>query len=117
MASSPLLDTFKRGEANRELKLLAAQAAVALRAPEQLELLVMLAGDPDPEVVQTAANTLASVPVEKLSAALAGDVSGETRAHFAAQGIEPGGVAPTSDEPLVDASPAVEEAPADEEQQ
>lgn len=117
MASTPLLDTFKRGEASRELKLLAAQAAVALRAPEQLELLVMLAGDADPEVVQTAANTLASVPAEKLSAALAGDVSAETRAHFAAKGIEPAGTAPTGDEPLVDASPAVEEAPADEEQQ
>jgi hypothetical protein len=117
MASSPLLDTFKRGEATRELKLLAAQAAVALRAPEQLELLVMLAGDADPEIVHTAANTLASVPAEKLSAALAGDVSGETRAHFAAKGIEPAGAAPAGDEPLVDASPAVAEAPPDEEQQ
>ena len=34
MASSPLLDTFKRGEVNRELKLLAAQAVVAPRAEE-----------------------------------------------------------------------------------
>ena len=45
MSNSPLLDTFKRGEVNRELKLLAAEAVVAPRAEEQLELLVMLAGD------------------------------------------------------------------------
>ena len=117
MASSPLLDTFKRGEATHEVKLLAAQAAVALPASEQLELLVMLAGDPDVEIAQTAEKTLASVPVERVSAALAGDVSAETRARFAAKGIVPAGTPPTGDEPLVDASPEVEAPPAGEEQQ
>ena len=117
MASSPLLDTFRRGEANREVKLLAAQAAVALPASEQLELLVMLSGDGDAEIAGTAEKTLTSVAVERLSMALAGDVSAEVRARFAAKGIEPAGTPFMGDEPLIDASPAVDEAPADEEQQ
>jgi hypothetical protein len=116
MSSSPLLDTFKRGEVNRELKLLASQAVVALRAAEQLELLVMLSGDADPEIAETAEKTLASVPAHELSAILAGDVSAETKARFAAQGIHPAGTPPAGDAPLIDASPEVEDAPADEEQ-
>ena len=59
MERSPLLDTFKRGEVNRELRLLAAEAVVAPRAEEQLELLVMLCGDADPEIAATAERTLA----------------------------------------------------------
>jgi hypothetical protein len=117
MASSPLLDSFKRGEVNRELKLLAAQAVVAPRAEEQLELLVMLTGDADPEIAQTAESTLASIPVSELAAILAGDVSADTRARFAAKGIQPAGTPPAGDKPLIDASPEVEEAPPDEEPQ
>ena len=117
MASSPLLDTFKRGEATRDVKLLAAQAAVALPAPEQLELLVMLTGDADSEIARTAETTLAGVSAEKLSIALAGDVSDDIRARFAAKGIQPAGTPFTGDEPLIDASPEVEAAPEGEEQQ
>jgi hypothetical protein len=116
MASSPLLDTFKRGEVDRELKLLAAQAVVAPRADEQIELLVMLTGDADPEIAATAEQTIAKIPPAELAAILAG-VSEETKARFAAKGIQPAGTAPVSDAPLIDASPEVEEAPADEEQQ
>jgi hypothetical protein len=117
MSSSPLLDTFKRGEVNRELKLLAAQGVVAPRAAEQLELLVMLANDSDPEIAATADQTLASVPAPELARILAGDVSADVKARFAARGIEPAGAPPAGDAPLVDASPDVEEAPFDEEQQ
>ena len=116
MASSPLLDTFKRGEVNRELKMLAAQAVVAPRADEQIELLVMLTGDADPEIAATAEQTIARIPPAELAAILAA-VSAETRARFEAKGIQPAGTVPGSDAPLIDASPEVEEAPADEEQQ
>ena len=115
--SSPLLDAFKRGEVNRELKLMAAQAVVAPRAEEQLELLAMLCGDADPEIAATAEKTIAAIPPAELSAILAGDVSAETRAKFAAKGIQPAGTPPAGDAPLVDGSPEVEEAPPDEEPQ
>jgi hypothetical protein len=117
MERSPLLDTFRRGEVNRELRLLAAQAAVAPRAEEQLELLVMLTSDPDPEIAATAERTLESIPVGDLSAILAADVSADTRARFAAKGILPAGTPPQGDAPLIDGSPEVEEAPPDEEPQ
>jgi hypothetical protein len=115
--SSPLLDTFKRGEVTRELKLLAAQAVVAPRAEEQLELLVMLTGDGDPEVAATAEQTLASIPPADLAPILAGNVSAEVKARFAAKGIQPAGTPPVGDAPLIDGSPEVEEAPPDEEPQ
>ena len=117
MSSSPLLDTFKRGEVNRELKLLAAQAIVAPRAEEQLELLVMLTADADPEIAATAEQTIAKIPATDLAAILTGAVSPETKARFAAKGVQPAGTAPAGDAPLIDASPEVEETPADEEPQ
>jgi len=117
MSSNPLLDTFKRGEVNRELKLLAAQAVVAPRAEEQIELLVMLTADPDPEIAAAAEQTIAKIPVAELAAILTGDVSPDTKARFVAQGIQPAGTVPAGDAPLIDASPEVEDAPADEEQQ
>ena len=117
MERSPLLDTFKRGEVNRELRLLAAEAAVAPRAEEQLELLVMLCGDADPEIAATAERTLESIPPGELAAVLAGAVSADTKARFAAKGIHPAGTPPQGDAPLVDSTPEVEAAPPDEEQQ
>ena len=117
MSSSPLLDTFKRGEVNRELKLLAAQAIVAPRAEEQLELLVMLTGDADPEIAATAEQTIAKIPATDLAAILTGAVSAETKARFAAKGVQPAGTAPAGDAPLIDASPEVEETQPDEEPQ
>jgi len=117
MSSSPLLDTFKRGEVNRELKLLAAQAIVAPRAEEQLELLVMLTGDADPEIAATAEQTIAKIPATDLAAILTGAVSAETKARFAAKGVQPAGTAPAGGAPLIDASPEVEETQPDEEPQ
>ena len=117
MASSPLLDTFKRGEVNRELRLLAAQAVVAPRAEEQLELLVMLTGDADPDVAATAEQTIQKIPAAELARILAGDVSPDTKARFAARGIQPAATGGAAEAPLVDDSPEVEEAPADEDPQ
>ena len=117
MASSPLLDTFKRGEVNRELRLMAAQAVVAPRADEQLELLVMLTSDADPEIAATAEQTIAKIPATDLAAILTGAVSAETKARFAAKGVQPAGTAPAGDAPPIDASPEVEETQPDEEPQ
>jgi membrane carboxypeptidase/penicillin-binding protein PbpC len=100
MERSPLLDTFKRGEVNRELRLLAAEAAVAPRAEEQLELLVMLCGDADPEIAATAERTLESIPPGELAAVLAGTVPADTKARFAAKGIHPAGTPPQITSPL-----------------
>lgn len=57
-AGTPLLDYFKRGEVDREIRLMAAQCVLGLRAHEQLGLLELLVNDEDPEVAQTAAASL-----------------------------------------------------------
>lgn len=114
MERSPLIDTFKRGEATRDMRLLAAQGGIAPAAAEQLELLVLLTSDADGEIATTAEATLRSVPPERLAVALAGDVSPETKAHFAAQGVIAADSPGPGDVPLIDASPEVEAAPTDE---
>ena len=110
---TPLLDFFRRGEVARDIRLLAAQGALAPRAHEQLGLLVLLTADADPEVARSAEATLAVIPRGSLAAFLArSDVPGELRAFFAARGIEPAAVAAVSaDDPLVDTAPT---APQDE---
>jgi hypothetical protein len=91
---TPLLDLFRRGDVARDVRLLAAQGAFAPRAHEQLGLLMLLVDDQDPEIAHVAEATLAAIPAEPLSAFLARtDVSADTRAFFAARGIEPAAVA------------------------
>jgi hypothetical protein len=115
-----LLDFFKRGEVPRDVRLLAAQGALAPRAHEQLGLLMLLTGDPDTEIAAVADATLREIPHEALTAFLArSDTPAEMRAFFAARGIEPGGAAAAAgnDEPLIDAeqeSAAAEPAEPDE---
>lgn len=104
---SPLIDFFRRGEVARDVRLLAAQGALAPRAQEQLALLVLLSDDPDPEIKHAAGATLAALPVEPLRAFLARpDVPPEMRTFFATRGIEPHADAPPPaidfDEPLLD---------------
>jgi hypothetical protein len=92
---TPLLDTFKQGNAALDVRLQAARGELAPRPHEQLALLVNLVGDPDPEVAATAEATLAGIPRASLSAHLAqGDVSSDIRAFFQARGIEPDPTAP-----------------------
>ena len=67
---SPLIDLFLRGEAAREVRLLAAQGALAPRAQEQLALLVVLSDDPDPEVARATAATLDALPADALRAVM-----------------------------------------------
>jgi hypothetical protein len=104
---SPLLDFFRRGEVARDVRLLAAQGALAPRAHEQLALLILLSGDSDAIVSATAQATLDALPVDSLSAFLArADVPDQMRQFFAARGIPAAGVAaPDAGEPLLDLAP------------
>lgn len=104
---SPLVDFFRRGEVDREIRLLAARAALALRAHEQLAILILLSDDGDPEVAGSARATLDRLPEFSLRAFLArADVPGEMRFFFASRGIAPAEVAAgVADEPLLDAEP------------
>ena len=108
---TPLLDFFKRGEADRDARLLAAQGGLAPRAHEQLALLVHLLGDADAEVKAAADATLNSIPKDVLSAALARtDTADSTREYFAERGVFPiAAAAEGSDDPLVDPEPAIPE--------
>jgi hypothetical protein len=88
--NTPLLDLFRRGEAARDVRLLAARGALAPRAHEALGLLVLLVSDPDHEVAAVADATLRGIPAGSLAAFLArADAPAEMRAFFAARGIEP----------------------------
>jgi hypothetical protein len=101
---TPLLDYFRRGDVARDVRLQAAQGALAPRAHEQLALLALLTADPDPEIATAAHATLGIIPAESLSAFLARtDVSAEMREFFAKRGIQPGNEpAPLADKPMVD---------------
>jgi hypothetical protein len=101
---TPLLDFFRKGDVARDVRLQAAQGALATRAHEQLALLVLLTGDPDAEIVAAADATLGMIPAASLSAFLARtDVSSEMREFFAKRGVAPGDVpSPEADKPIVD---------------
>jgi hypothetical protein len=108
LTPTPLLDFFKRGEADRDVRLLAAQGVLAPRAHEQLAILVLLLDDPDPEVRRTAAGTIERIPVPALVACLArADVPEGVREFFAGRGIAPAGVAPLeAGDPLIETEAA-----------
>jgi len=87
---SPLLEFFKRGEVDREARLLAARGELAPRAHEQLTILVFLLEDADAEIRETAENTLARIPPAALSRFLArSDAPPALREFFAARGVHP----------------------------
>src|SRR5690606_34312091 len=104
---TPLLDFFRRGEVARDVRLLAAQGALAPRAHEQLGLLILLVSDPDPEIAGAAEATLSAIPCGSIAAFIArSDVGEDIRAFFARRGIEPAaGPMPDADTPLLDAGP------------
>ena len=90
---SPLIDLFRRGEAARDVRLLAAKGALAPREIDQLALLVILCDDSDPEIAGAANVTLDKLPIEPLRAFLArAEVPAEMRSFFAARG----GILPSS---------------------
>jgi hypothetical protein len=100
---TPLLDFFRKGDVAHDVRLQAAQGALATRAHEQLALLVLLTGDPDPEIVAAAETTLGMIPAASLSSFLARtDVSGEMRDFFAKRGVTTGDVpSQEADKPIV----------------
>ena len=115
---TPLIDFFRRGEVAADVRLMAAQGALAPRAQEQLALLVLLSDDPDPEIARATHATLDALPVEAVRNFLArADVPDEMRQFFAARGIEPapGLIDPIdlalADEPLLDALAELPEEP------
>jgi hypothetical protein len=112
---TPLLDFFKRGEVARDVRLLAAQGALAPRAHEQLAILVLLLDDPDSEIRAVADDTLARIPVQALEAFLArSDVPIGLREFFGDRGVFPAEIpAIEVDEPLIDADPPAVEDEAD----
>jgi hypothetical protein len=113
---TPLLDFFKRGEVARDVRLLAAQGALAPRAYEQLAILVLLVGDADPEIRRTADHTLTLIPPAALAAFLArSDVPVGMREFFADRGVFPDEIPPIEqaddpDVPLIDTAPSDQDA-------
>ena len=105
---TPILDFFRRGEVARDVRLLAAQGTLAPRANEQLEILVLLLADADPEIREVADATLNRIPVETLQVFLArSDVSIGLREFFGDRGVFPSEIPPIEvDDPLIDTAPS-----------
>ena len=94
---TPLLDFFRRGEVARDVRLMAAQGAIAPRPLEQLGLLMILTSDSDSEIRETAEATLQSLPTDMLASFIArADVPTELREFFLKRGI-PGDATPAPD--------------------
>jgi hypothetical protein len=87
---SPLIDFFRRGEAARDARLLAAQGAMSAVAMERLALLMLLSDDRDPEIASTADATLRALPEPAVRAFLASpNLTAEMRTFFAGRGLTP----------------------------
>lgn len=116
---SPLIDFFRRGEVALDVRMMAAEGALAPRAHEQLALLILLSDDPEGTVAETARATLEALPAAALQAFLARpDVPAPMREFFAARGVAPSAVAAAdAAEPLVDASDALSNADAEEDEE
>jgi hypothetical protein len=107
MGATPLLDLFKRGEVDRDVRLQAAQGAFAPRAHEQLAILVHLLEDPDREIREIADDTINKIPVEALEKFLArSDAPVDLREFFGDRGIFPAEIPPIEldEDPLIDAN-------------
>ncbi len=101
---TPLLDLFRLGEVPRDLKLLVARGVVAPRGHEQVAMLVLLAGDREPEVAALAQTTIDLLPRDVLQSLLArGSASADVVAYFASRGVVAGAASATAEEgPLLD---------------
>lgn len=102
--NTPMLDFFRRGEVAYDVRMLAAQGAIAPRPIEQLGILMVLTSDSDQQIRETAEQTLQSLPVESLASFIArSDVPTEMREFFYKRGVPAGATpAPDAEEPLVD---------------
>ena len=99
-----MLDFFRRGEVARDVRMLAAQGALAPRPLEQLGMLMLLTGDADSEIKQTAEGTLQRLPPDLIADFIArADTPTELREFFLRRGIQPSNTpAPDPEEPLAD---------------
>ena len=87
---SPLLEMFRRNEADRDVRLAGAQGLLRLQALEQVALLMILLDDEDPGIARLAAMTLEKLPEAAVARFLARpDVPDAMRDVFALRGIEP----------------------------
>lgn len=85
-----LLDSFRKPDVPREVRLDAALGHVAPRGQEQLALLALLVDDPDEGVRAAAEATLAAIPPGPLAAVLArSDTPADLVRFFAGRGITP----------------------------
>jgi hypothetical protein len=104
---TPLLDFFKRGEVERDVRMEAAQGTLAPRAYEQLAILILLLEDPDRDIRDTADETLSKIPDDALKAFLArSDVPIGMREFFADRGVFPDempDIVLEAEDPLIDA--------------
>jgi hypothetical protein len=103
---TPMLDFFRRGEVAHDVKLMAAQGAIAPRPMEQLGILALLTNDADAEIRQTAEQTLAMLPPESIAGYIArADAPTEMREFFIKRGIAPAAVpAANAEDALIDTS-------------
>ncbi|HEX6322678.1 MAG TPA: hypothetical protein VFZ36_03045 [Vicinamibacterales bacterium] len=102
---SPLVDMFRHGDTDIDIRLHAARGALAPRGLEQLALLMVLSGDPDERVRQAAGETIDRIPAFMLSAFIARpDVPETMRQWFAGRaGLTPQPGAPVDpDAPLIE---------------
>lgn len=113
---TPLLDFFRRGEVARDVRLLAAQGAIAPRPLEQLGLLALLTSDSDGEIRAVAEATLALLPSDLVAGFIArAETPTDLREFFVTRGIQPAALASTDeDAPIVDTDPATVDGDANE---
>jgi hypothetical protein len=57
-AGTPLLDFFKRGHVDRDIRLMAARGELGLRPHEHAAMVALLIGDSDPEIASAAKGSL-----------------------------------------------------------
>lgn len=108
---TPLLDLFRHGNVDHSIRLLAARGGLAVRAHEQVALLVHLSADEDPDVAGAAEETIAGIPRDTLAGFIGrSDVPEELQSFFLARGIEPVSGATDDTLPLVDTEPEPAEA-------
>ena len=99
--STPMLDFFRRGDVARDVRLMAAQGALAPRTLEQLGLLMLLSSDHDAEIKATAETTLQNLPQRAIADFIArADTPTELREFFVKRGIAPSDT-PAPDEPEI----------------
>mgnify|MGYP005810829581 CR=1 FL=1 len=120
---TPLVECFERGEAPRDIRLMAASGGLALRVPEHLALLMTLVSDPDAEVAARARSTVSRLPADTVETFLSNPgVPEEVRRFFLAAPEGPTGSdapgaaavaepAVPADGPEAGAAPAEEQEP------